>query len=235
MKALILLACLAAVAAPQSQTTKRVKSTASAQLSERSGAPVVRFGGKEWPIEVSDLRIDAESCEEPVARQNCAKGEAGGCALCIREWQAVAWDEPREVFYLAASTGASQNRPWSIFGYDMRNNKLTAIGEYWGGGFDGSGSVSPTGQYLAYVQYASSGACGSFSSLAIIDTKSRTTRTFPPPVTGDDEKALITAIRWPSGSNIEYDARVYRETECRSGIGATRMMTARLDLTAASQ
>ncbi len=163
-----------------------------------------------------------------------AKGAAGGCALSIREWQAVACDEPRELFYLAASTSASQNRPWFIFGYDMRNNKLAAMGEYWGGGFDGSGSVSPTGQYLAYVQYASLGACGSFSSLAVIYTTTRTARTFRPPVAGDDAKALITAIRWPSGSNIEYDAKVYSETECRRGIKATRMITARLDLTAAS-
>lgn len=229
---MVLLACLAAAAAPQVTITKRLKPTGSAQLEASSSGVVIRYGGREWTVDLSKLPIDPDECEEAGAQQRCAGGGGIACLPCVREWQPVAWDEQRETFYMAASTGTSQNRPWVVLVYDLRTGKLTRLVDYFGGGFTHSGAVSPTGRYLAYVQYDSQGACGTSSSVAVVDTQTRGSRLFRPPIAESSERAIVTAIRWIGPSRLEYDAKVDRFSDCVAGLKPPpRLLTAEIEVT----
>jgi len=234
MKSLLLLACLAVAATPQATVTRRFVPTGSAQFDPGSAGLVIRYGGRDWTVEFSKLPIRPDECEAADVRQKCAEGGGLACLPCVREWQPVAWDELREVFYMAASTASSgQNRPWVIFRYDLRTGKLTRLADYYGGGFDGSGTVSPTGRYLAYVQYWSMGVCGTSSNLAVIDTETQTSRLYQPPTANDDENAAFTAIRWAGTARLEYDFKIQRESECEANPGAppaSRSSTAEVEV-----
>jgi len=210
----------------------RLGSTGSAQFEASSSGVVIRYGGREWTVDLSKLPIDPDKCEEAGAQQRCAGGGGIACLPCVREWQPVAWDEQRETFYMAASTGTGQNRLWVILIYDLRSGKLTRLVDYFGGGFDRSGVVSPTGRYLAYVQYSSQGACGTPSSVAVVDTQTRSSRLFRPPIAESSERAIVTAIRWTGPSRLEYDAKVDLFSDCVAGLETPpRLLTAEIDVT----
>jgi hypothetical protein len=148
---IVLVAWLAIVGGAQTTSTSitRLKPTGDAQLEPGPDGVAIVYGQQDWNVDLSALPIRPDECEDSGASKKCAAHPGIGCLPCVREWQPVAWDEKREIFYLAAGTGTAQNRPWIILSYDLRTRKLKRIADYFGGGFDTNGTVSPAGQYLA--------------------------------------------------------------------------------------
>ena len=132
---------------------------------------MITYDNQNRNVDLSRLPIHADECQESAASKECAAHPVRGCLPCVREWQPVAWDKKREIFCMAAGTGTSHNRPWIILGYELRTRKLKRIADYFGGGFDDIGTVSPSGKYLAYVRYQVCGACCGYSSLGVVDVE----------------------------------------------------------------
>jgi hypothetical protein len=241
MKFLLLLVCFASASTAQAPNTSRAKSTKSfkptgtAQFDVGGDGVVIRYSGREWKVDLSNLHVDAEDCENPGLREKCAAHPGDACLPCITGWEPVAWDEPREIFYMAASTGTGQNRPWIILGYDLKAGKLTRILDDEGGGFDNRSVASPSGKYLAYVGYYSAGACASIGELVVVDVQVPGSKPFRLHLaTVGDERPVVTGIRWTGEATVEYDAEMHGESECRAGIQApSRRLTGQLEVTQA--
>jgi len=231
MKVVILVVLLVSAGAAQNTSTKRSKLTGDAQLEANSDGVVIMYGNQNWNVDLSTLPIRPDECEDSGASGKCAAHPGLGCLPCVREWQPVAWDEKREIFYLGAGTGTSHNRSWIILSYELRTRKLKRIADYFGGGFDDKGAVSPSGKYLAYVKYQVCGACCTHSTLAIVDVQ--TPKNGSPEVSrsNEEERALIEDLRWTGATTITYDADLKRESDCKRGVEATRRLSGRLDVT----
>jgi hypothetical protein len=201
----------------QTQTSGRVfKPTGSAQFEADSEGVVVHFDGRGWKPDLSQLPLKAKDCpENPEAEKACTNARLA-CLACITEWEPVAWDEPREIFYMAAGLDVGKNRPWIIFAYDLRSDRIRRIGTEEGGGFNGAG-MSPSGRYLAYIGYAVCGVCCTTSDLHVIDTQTLITGTFALRATDDNDRPRVLAVRWAGPSTIEYDAQIVRESACKEG------------------
>jgi hypothetical protein len=236
MKFLFLLACLAAATTGLAPTTKTIAKTriqtGPAEFYDSEEGVVIRYHGRDWKVDLSRLHIDAKECEDPDAQDKCAAHPGAACLSCITEWQPVAWDAPREIYYMAASTGMSQNRSWIVLGYDLKAGKLTRVFDDEGGGFDKS-AISPSGKYLAYVGYGVCGVCCTIGELAVADLQAPGSEPFSLHlVTVGDERPMVTALRWVGESTVEYDAEMDRESECRQGVRTpSRRLTGRLDVT----
>ncbi|HWD00031.1 MAG TPA: hypothetical protein VG456_24895 [Candidatus Sulfopaludibacter sp.] len=121
----------------QIQTSGRVfKPTGSAQFEADSEGVVVHFGGRNWKPDLSRLLLRATDCPENADAEKACANLRLACLACITEWEPVVWDEPREIFYMAAAIGVGKNRPWVIFAYDLRSGRLRRIGAEEGGGFN---------------------------------------------------------------------------------------------------
>lgn len=233
MKIGLVLACFAVAATAQvtaTKTQKTFKAIESAQLDVSSDGPVIRYDGREWKPDLSKVPIRTDDCETPEDKERCADQPATGCLLCAKEWAPVAWDEPRKVFYLATCTGPGQNREWIIFAFALTTGQLARIAGENGGGFDGSRTVSPSGQYLAYTSYGVCGVCSTSSRQAVVDIGARRSGFFEIPVTDGDEKVDITGLQWTGSSTLKYDARINRESACKEGVRKTvRYATGRVE------
>ena len=216
MKRFLLLG-LSVTCLAQTQTSHReFKPTGSAQFEDDSEGVVVHFGGRDWKPDLSQLPLKAKDCpENPEAEKACANVRLA-CLACITAWDPVAWDEAREVFYMAAALGIGRNRPSIIFAYNLRSGRIRRIGADEGGGFNDA-AVSPSGRYLAYIGYAVCGVCCTTSDLRVIDTQTLISGAFGLPTTNDDDRPRVLAVRWAGPSTIEYDAEIVRESACRSG------------------
>jgi hypothetical protein len=137
---------------------------------------------------------------------------------------------------MAASTGKSQNRPWFVFGYDLKAGKLIPIfDEEETGGFDSRSVVSPSGKYLAFVEYYSGGVCASMGELAVVDVQAPGSKPLPLHLaTEGDEKPVVTGLRWIGESTVAYDAEIHPESECIKGVQApSRRLTGQWEVTQA--
>jgi hypothetical protein len=231
MKLEVLLALSVTVAAAQTTYTKRLGPTGDAQLETSGNGVVILYKNQKWNVDLSTLPLRPDECEASDARKQCAAQPGLGCLPCVHEWQPVAWDKNREIFYLAAGTGTSHNRPWIILGYGLRTRKLKRISDYFGGGFDGQGTVSPSGKYLAYVNYQECGVCCTNSTIAIVDVQGLKSGSSRVIASSEEEPALVKALYWTGATTIAYEADLRRESDCRQGIEATRRVSGRLEVT----
>ncbi len=125
----------------------------------------IRRGDHRWRIALRELPIHANDCEGRPDRERCrALPKAATCTACIVFPEVIAWDRRRQRLYFSVATGTAKNRPWVIFRYDLRTRRTTRIVSDYGAGYT-IGAVSRSGQFLAYVGYASSGVCGTRVSL----------------------------------------------------------------------
>ncbi len=211
-----LLVLLALTAGAQVTTTKRARSIGPAELEVTSEGVSVFVRGREYAIDPTQLRMSPSQCEENSARHACAASAGKNCLACIQEWQPIAWDDPQQILYIGASTGSGHNRPWMLLAFALRFRKLKQIGSYEGGGFDGNGSVSASGQYLAYVQYEVCGVCCTESQIAVVNLGTLRSRVFPIPAQGD-YRSLIQELRWTRPATLFYRATQTSEAACRAG------------------
>jgi len=231
MKCAILLALSVIARAGQTTSTKRLKPTSGAQLEARPVGFAVVWNNQDWHADLSTLPIRSDECEDSAAGKKCAAQPGLGCLPCVHEWQPVAWDETREIFYLAAGTGTSHNRPWIILSFDLRTRKLQRMADYFGGGFDGQGAVSPSGRYLAYINYQASGVCGTNSTISIIDVQTLKSGWSDVSTGSEEDLALIKDFYWTGATAIAYEADLRRESDCRKGVDTTRRVSGRIDVT----
>jgi hypothetical protein len=233
MKPVLLLVCFVSAITAQVKTTKHWKLAGSAQFETTGDSVTIRYREGDWRVDLSALPIRPEECAESEARETCATHPGLGCLQCVREWQPIAWDEPREVFYFGASLGTGHNRPWIILSYALRTGKLTRIVAHDGGGFDSNSVVSPSGTYLAFVGYGVCGVCCTTSALIVVDTQARKSAQLPPQtVDGGDETAKLTGLRWIGASTLEYNGEIHRESECIAGIDKpSRLIAGKLEVT----
>lgn len=85
----------------------------------------------------------------------------------------------------------------------------------YGGGF-GFGEVSRSGQYLAYVQFAALGACGTSGSLVVADLWVGRLHTIRYPTASGDEVPVVESLRWKSPTEVEYETAVHSGADCRT-------------------
>jgi hypothetical protein len=203
---------------------RKFNAMGSAWLETDYQSVIIHYGGREWSVDLSQIPIAAGDCEDPDASQSCAKSHVN-CLDCISAWQPVVWDEPHQVFYMAAGTGTGKNKPWVIMAYDLRTGKLRRIALDNSGGFNGA-AVSPTGRYLAYIGYAVCGVCCTTSDLRLIDTTTLKTGTFSIPGANAGELPRIRSIHWAGPSTIDYEAQGIRESDCVDGKPSERSWAA---------
>jgi len=92
---------------------------------------------------------------------------------------------------------------------------------------------SPSGDYLAYVGYASFGLCGTQASIKVIDLRSRQSASVSYPTKSADEIVLIQSLRWAAATVLEYTAEIHSERECRNaptGNYSKRTVTGRVEV-----
>jgi len=231
MKLTVLVALSVIAGAAQTTYTKRPGPIGDAQLEAGSDGVVIVYNNQSWKVDLSTLPIRSDECEDSDAGKKCAAHPGLGCLPCVREWQPVAWDEEREIFYLAAGTGMSHNRPWIIFSYNLRTRKLKRIADYFGGGFDGQAAVSPSGKYLAYVNYQVSGVCGTNSTIGIVDVQALKSGSFKISTSNEEEPALVHDLYWAGETTIAYEADLRLESDCKKGVEAARPVSGQLDVT----
>lgn len=229
---MVLLAFLAVECAAQITVIKLPRPMGDAQFDSNSDGVTIIYRDRNWKVDLSRLPIRPDECEDAAAREECARHPGIRCLACVREWQPVAWDETRKIFYLAAGTGTAHNRPWIVLSYNLETRELTRIIDYFGGGFDNKGVVSPLGRYLAYVEYQVCGVCCTTSGLRIVDLQTRRSESFAPASKGDDERVLVNGFHWTAPATLEYEADLRRESDCRKDADSKpRRASGRLDVT----
>jgi hypothetical protein len=117
--------------------------------------------------------------------------------------------------YFAIPTGTSKNKPWIVFRYSLRTHRVTRLLNDYGGGF-GFGEVSRSGQYLAYVQFAVLGSCGTSGSLVIADLWAGRHHTIGYRTASGDDVPVVESLRWKSPNEVEYETAVHSEADCRT-------------------
>jgi hypothetical protein len=218
MKALTAFICLAmsCVAQTTKGESRKFKPLGSAEFEANADRVAVYFLGREYRVDLSRLPLSVKDCPDPNAGEQCAAHPGAPCLECVTDWQPIAWDEPRQLFYMAASTDTGRNRPWIIFVFDLRSKLMKRIGFEEGGGF-GGGAVSSSGRYLAYIGYDVCGMCCGTSRVMLIDAQTGASGRYKPRTSDDDERANILALRWVEPSKIQFDFQVVREPACRAG------------------
>ena len=188
MKILAALSCLTiAFTSLTNADTRVVKVMGSARVVINSDGLAISVGGHEYRAATPQLPLEPRDCPQAVPGKEC-----------VRLWDGIAWDEAREVLYLAAATDIGQNKPWMIFSYDLRSATITRIGDEEGGGFAG-GMMSPSGRYPAYIGYDGCGVCCTTSRLVLLDTQTRDAGTFRlPAASRDGNPRGRQRDRWPS-------------------------------------
>ena len=217
----------------QSREDRQAQRLGPLEITFRPDELVVRRGAREWRILMSRLPVRAADCDIPTEREHCeALPGQSPCVECMYDPSPLAWDEARESLYLAVATGISKNRPWIIFRYRLGDGQITRVTVDYGAGFDW-GTLSPSGQYLAYVAYASNGICGTDSSIKVIDLRSQQSASTRYGTRSDDEIVSIQSLRWATAAALEYSAEIHSGSDCRQagpGNYSKRTVTDRVEI-----
>jgi hypothetical protein len=212
---------------------RQVGKFGSVEVITTEGGIEIRRGSSGWNINIFELPVRANDCQSRQERESCqALPKQSPCSTCIRYPEVFAWDEPHQTLYFAVATSESQNRPWIIFRYSLRTRRVTRIVSDYGAGYS-IGAVSRSGQYLAYVAWATNGICGTQSSIVIIDLWSRRSTSTSYETRSDDEIVEVQSLRWATAAALEYSAEIHSESDCRnsaSGQYPKRTVTDRVDL-----
>ena len=119
MRVIAALACFAIACTVQATADTRViKTLGSARIEITSDGLWVSVRGQDYRVNVSRLPLIPSDCPQTGVNENC-----------VQLWDGIAWDEPREVLYLAAAPHIGQNKQWMIFAYDLRSAQIKRIGD----------------------------------------------------------------------------------------------------------
>jgi hypothetical protein len=176
----------------------------------------LELGTEKRHIELNQLPVYTNDCTDGPSQ--CSSKGRTFCGTCIKQFNAVAWDERRQRVFFAIATDTSQNKPWILAGYDFRSNRITRFGEFWGGGAGGV-AISPSGRYLAMQGYGVCGICCTSTYLMVADLADRrigTGKRQSSSAPGEDRDVItIENIRWSSEREILYDDLTHKEKDCR--------------------
>lgn len=192
------------------------RSLGSVKIVVESDAIELQRGTRQWRIEVGRLPIRTTDCAHSRERKLCdTRSRGSSCTECAGEPSIVAWDDNHSNLYFAVPTETSKNKSWILFRYNLRTRRSTRLVNDYGGGF-GLGQVSRSGQYLAYVQFAVMGVCGTSGSLMIADLWAGRLHEIRETTSSQDEIPVVESIHWKSPNEVEIEGAVHRESECRS-------------------
>ncbi len=116
----------------------------------------------------------------------------------------IAWDERRQKVYFVLGNGGWQSRPWTVFNYNLATHHVTRFGNTFATVM-GEGAVSPSGQYLAYVQvfHCSQDPCPS-DAIEVMDLWSRRIGGLPNDISPNHDVIRIAHLTWSSPSTVDY-------------------------------
>ena len=201
--------------AQNSQVQQGTQNFGSVEISIHDDRLDIRRGAREWHVGIFQLPVLPADCDNPTEREKCERlPKQSPCVACIHYPSPIAWDEANQRLCFAVATGISQNRPWIIFRYSLDGNQVTRVTADYGAGFD-MGTLSPSGKYLAYVNYAHIGICETRSFITVLDLNSRQSASTSYSTKSDDEIVLIQSLRWATETALDYSAEIHSEAECR--------------------
>ena len=171
----------------------------------------IRQDGKEWRIDLTNLTRVNDCYGNYTGNGNeriCTGPPRSPCPACpSRMADVIAWDERRQKLYFVIGNGGWQSRPWTVFNYNLVTHRVTRFGNTFATAM-GEGTVSPSGQYLAYVQifHCSPGYNGHCPSDAIevMDLWTRRIAGRPNDITPNHDVITITHLTWSSPSKLVY-------------------------------
>ena len=174
----------------------------------------IRQGTKEWRIDLTNL-IRVNDCYQNYTGNGneriCTGPPKSPCPECPRMVGVVAWDERRQKLYFSIGNGGWQERPWTVFNYNLATHRVTRFSTTFATVI-GQGVVSSSGQYLAYVQvfHCSPGMQGRCASDAIevMDLWNRRIAGLPHDLTPNHDVIRIERLTWSSPSTVAYTGSV---------------------------
>jgi hypothetical protein len=166
----------------------------------------IRQGSHESRIDLTNL-IRVNDCYTP-APGICTGPPRSPCPECPKLVGIVAWDEHRQKLYFGIGTGGWQERPWTIFNYNLATHRITRFMSTDATAIGRQGVVSSSGQYLVYVKvyHCSPGAQGLCTSdgVGVMDLWNRRIAELPSDVTPFHDVIRIKHLTWSSPSKIDY-------------------------------
>jgi len=192
-----------------------------------SGGMIYRSGKLKFTYQTSgiDLELGTEKRHVdrnrlPVYTNDCRSSQCflqprTFCGACIKQFEFVAWDEGRQRVFFAIATDISQNKPWILAGYDFKSNRVTRLGEFYGGGA-GDAVISPSGRYIAMKGYGVCGGCCTSTYLMVADLAAHRMGTEKPQTNAPQEPRVIVTVDWAGESEIVYDALSHKEGDCNA-------------------
>jgi hypothetical protein len=176
----------------------------------------IRQGGKEWRIDLTNL-IRVNDCFD----NNTGKGDEricdgppkSPCPGCPNRMVGViAWDQHRQKLYFIIGNGGWQQRPWTVFNYNLATRRVTRFSTT-SATTIGRGAVSSSGQYLAYVQVfhcspAYEGHCAS-DVVEVMDLWNGRVAHLPSDLTPNHDVVRIERLTWSSSSTVDYAGSVH--------------------------
>ena len=170
----------------------------------------IRNGGKEWHIDLTNLIRVNDCYMNDTGNGNekiCVGPPRSPCPACPKGVGVIAWDEHRQKLYFVIGNGGWQQRPWTVFNYNLTTHRVTRFSTTFATTI-GQGVVSSSGQYLAYMQifHCSPGAQGRCPSDAIevMDLWNRRIAHLPYDPTPNEDVIRIAHLTWSSPSTVDY-------------------------------
>jgi hypothetical protein len=164
-------------------------------------------GGKEWHIDVTHLLRVNDCYDERI----CTGPPKSPCPACPRMVDVIAWDQHRQKLYFVIGSGGWQARPWIVFNYNLVTHAVTRFSSTFATVIR-DGEVSPSGQYLAYIQvfHCSPGMQGRCPSDAIevMDLWDQRVAHRPYDLTPNHDVIRIRHLTWSSPSIVNYSGSV---------------------------
>ena len=130
---------------------------------------LIQRGRESWRIDLSRL-IRNNDCAYPNIGPEplCSGRRTAPCPDCPRRSGVVGWDLRHQRVFFAIETGTSKNNPWTIFSYSLRTRRVTRFTNTWAASIE-QVAASPSGRYLASVNYYHGGICANSSGVEVVD------------------------------------------------------------------
>ncbi len=201
-----------AVGAATEQTRVPAEVNPAEVLSHDSDEIVIKRGERIWRVDLSRL-IRNNDCawHHPETERVCTGRASAPCPECPRRSSIIGWDVRHNRLYFGVSTGSSHNNSWTVFSYSLGTRRVARFTNTWAARL-GSGTVSRSGRYLAYVNSYHGGMCSNSSSIEIVDLWEHRVARPKLASTSDKDITQIDALRWTSASSLGYEVRV--QVEC---------------------
>jgi len=183
-----------------------------------------------WVIDLNHLPLLPSDCSFP-----CFGANAGGYCVgaCNGHWApyAAAYHPPTGNLYFAVATDYAHNRPYVILRANTRTRQVHRIAAAWGAGVGMVGDVSPSGRYLAYVNFYAGGAGLYYSWIEVVDIQTlRRGKAARDASLGDEWNSSITSLKWVSERRLDFRADRVKRGGGESGTAPTEQVSGSVDV-----